>query len=355
MLGEACNYHCRHCVQHDIHNRITKHPSQTTIEYIKHLANIRPRGFRNISDNIKVIFFGGEPLLYFACIKQIIESVDVDNVHYSIISNGELLTKDIVDYINQHNITFVLSNDGRQTDKVRDRNLLEDDNWLKLFKSIKTKSIDATLHAYNLDLYDLWDYVESKVGNIPIHYEHLVVNWNMPKDIYDFNYQAWDRTCKRIKDNLFKAYTSSDKNLSDTREAQFFNRLIQRFYDFKENKGYYPACGAFRNNINIDLDGNVYLCHNGVGKLGKIDQYDDGVNGGAYYALKASNKFLKIRNADSKPCLSCIAYPFCQQGCPLADNNKGQQACCKVYQILAKHVISFMHDIEQYYNTEIDL
>ena len=49
MLGEACDFNCRHCLQHPSHNSFKKRPSEAAVLYLQHLADIRPRGIRRRS------------------------------------------------------------------------------------------------------------------------------------------------------------------------------------------------------------------------------------------------------------------------------------------------------------------
>lgn len=349
MLGEACDFKCRHCVQHPAHNHLKKHPSNTCIKYIQHLADIRPKGLKRIRSTIDLVFFGGEPLLYWDTIKEVVEKLDRDNIRYTVISNGSRLTQEMVDYLNEHDICFALSNDGRQTTKVRDRNLLEDGVFLSLFSQIKKKSIATTVHAYNQDLYDLWAYLDEKVGDLPITYEFLVLNWSMPKDIYEYDYPKWEQTCKQIKENLIKAYKETEGNIGHLREAQLFSNQIQRCFRFLDGKAEFPFCGSYRQTVNIDLDGNHYLCHNGFQKFASCEMP------GTKVAKEAAMHFTALRVIQNKPCQDCEALPFCHEGCPFSCWSERQAYQCKFRQILARYVKEFMNEVEAFHTTEVEL
>ena len=349
MLGEACDFNCRHCLQHPSHNCFKKRPSEEAVRYLQHLADIRPRGIRRIPQEIDVVLFGGEPLLYLDAVEEVIERVGRDNVRWSMISNGARLDAATVDLLNRLHIHYAHSNDGPQTAKVRDRNLLDDPAWVELFSGVESRSICTTLHAYNQDLYALWDYLDEKVGRIPLSYEQLVVNWDMPGDIYAYDFDAWAKTCERVKETLFAAYSDSRDDLSGMREAQLFNRQIQRYFQVMEGKAEYPACGAMRNAVNLDLDGNVFLCHNGMEKFGRVER------GGLYLARDAQVRFLDKRMESRKPCDECVAHPFCQEGCPFSPWSPRQAQQCRFYQILAENVLGFMRLVERHNQTEIEL
>jgi len=349
MLGQACDFNCRHCLQHPAHNHLTKHPSEKLIRYLQHLADIRPHGLRRISPTINLTFFGGEPLLYMNSVKEVMEKVNRKNVRYTLISNGNTLNRDHVDFFNSEGVHFAVSNDGPKTDRIRDRNVLEDDEFLRLFNRIDSRSICTTLHAFNQDLYALWDYLKEKCGDIPLSYEFLVLNWQMPEDIYSYDFAAWERTCERVKQRLFEAYSGSTENISHLREAQLFLPYINNRFRFLENKAEFPLCGSYRQHINLDLDGNHYLCHNGFGKFSSCE------NEGTKVANMAQVRFLKLRQEHGKPCGQCDALPFCHEGCPFSAWSSMQEKQCRFMKIFSSKIREFMDLVDRHNTTEIDL
>ena len=100
ILGKACNFKCRYCIQKcnpPVH--LTKSPSSQLIVFLQMLADRQPRQ-QGIMGELKVNFFGGEPLLYFDAIKEVVTKVDRPNLKWSIVTNGSLLTEEIVAFCN---------------------------------------------------------------------------------------------------------------------------------------------------------------------------------------------------------------------------------------------------------------
>lgn len=70
--------------------------------------------------NLEIDFFGGEPLMNFDVVKQLVEygrSVEKDynkNIRFTITTNGVLLNDEIIKYINENMHNVVLSLDGRK-------------------------------------------------------------------------------------------------------------------------------------------------------------------------------------------------------------------------------------------------
>ena len=111
MLGQQCNLSCDYCLQHDmIQDKIKINDINKDIfNFFK----------KNTTDRkIDVIFYGGEPLLYYDAIKYIATSIRPFVDHMGIISNGKNLTQDMVKFFNEMDIYFAVSWDGKNS-KIR--------------------------------------------------------------------------------------------------------------------------------------------------------------------------------------------------------------------------------------------
>lgn len=345
MLGEACDFKCRHCLQQPFHNHLEKTASEKLIKYLQHLADLKPRFTPTGPKRLSIIFFGGEPLLYMKAIKDVVARINRENVDFSLVSNGNALTQEMVDFFNEHDIHFAVSNDGPLTDKVRDRNVFEDEKFLALFKQLNSKSVCATLHAHNQDLYALWGYVNEKVGDVPLAYEFLTHTWQMPEDIYDYDLVAWKGTMDSVVNNLMHHLSTET---TKCREAEFMSKLMGCLEQFQRGKARFPRCRAYRQNINLDLEGNHYLCHNGM------EKFSDCSKEGAKVAKEAEVKFIDLRNKHNKACADCSALPVCQEGCPFSPSSEGQDIQCEFTRIMAEAVYKFVRLSEAFYQTEID-
>ena len=79
--------------------------------------------------NLEVDFFGGEPLMNFGVVKEIVEygreqeKLYNKNFRFTITTNGILLDDDVIDYINKNMHNVVISLDGRKeiNDMMRPR------------------------------------------------------------------------------------------------------------------------------------------------------------------------------------------------------------------------------------------
>ena len=335
MMGFDCNFSCRHCIQNNCSsNKIQKNINTKVINYINDLISIRPDSFPKLT----LVFWGGEPLLYIDIIKKIINIYN-DKLRYSIITNGSLLTDELVEYINDNDIYITLSYDGKNTDKVRNINILEDKNILDLFLKIKNKSICSILSAYNYDIQELFEDIENKIGkDIPISIEPFKITWDMPKDLYTFD----------LTDYQTKLHNLAKKALNDilftntSREAMFFYSYLSKLCK-KENKKL--NCGQMYNVMNIDLDGNVYNCHNCSSIVGTVDEIK-------LELCKKQDEWVD-KNKPLK-CDNCEFKNICNYGCPNDIIIDGERATCKINKILFKEVFWLANEIENSF-LDIDL
>lgn len=335
MMGSKCNFKCRHCIQGDGEVGVSKDISQDVLDYLSYLADIRPADYRKIT----IMFWGGEPLIYWEVVKKII-SYFGGKFNYAMVSNGSLLTQEKVDYINQHNITFSLSYDGEDTANVRGINVLKDKDKLELFKQINRKSICSVTSAYNYDYQKLYNHIDNLLGNINVNIEQFRITWDMPKDLYNINLINY-------KEKLHKLAIQAKEdilNMNFSRPVSFFFNYLQSLC--YTNKMYQLHCGQMYNKLNIDLQGNIYSCHNLCKPIGSIK--DDRVT-----LINRQDKWVED-NTPSK-CKDCKYFQLCDGGCPNElIGSDGERISCKINKIVFQEVLWLANELENSF-LDVDL
>lgn len=339
MMGFNCNFRCRHCIQTttDISKPCVasnSQISQATLDYIRHLINIRPTEF----GKIKLMFWGGEPLLYFNIIEQIV-GLFGSRIDYALVTNGSLLTEKYVQYFNEHNVHVALSYDGKQTEKVRGINVLENEHILELVKQLKNKSICTVISAYNYDFVELFKDIEKKLGDVPLSFEHMRVTWQMPKDLYEVDLAAYDKALQKI----------ADKALCDIWQSEM-SREVSVFLPYLKmlcSKERTPLnCGQMYRVMNIDLQGNVYSCHNSCKPVGTV-------NDERFVLLQRQDSFVNTNRP--KQCEHCEVFALCNGGCPNEiTNNEGERYTCAMNKIFFSKVFWLVKSLEEQF-VEVDL
>lgn len=286
-------------------------------------------GHRN---HCEVDFFGGEPLLNFGLVKALVEygrkagAERGKTIKFTLTTNGVLLTDKIQEFLEQEDISVVLSLDGRP--EVHDRMRPYADGrgsyakvtpLIKQFAAKRPKSSPYALGTYyyvrgtythfNLD-FDQDVLHMADLGIKQISVEPVVAG---PKDAYAF--QEGDL------DKLGEAYDRLGEELllrrAQGREFNFFHfnvALDQGPCMVKRLSG----CGAGHEYVAISPEGDLYPCHQFVGqetyKLGSL--YDEN-------PLQLKEDLVKdFRSAHvyAKPsCRECWARFVCSGGCHAAN------------------------------------
>lgn len=218
--GMDCNFNCKYCYRDECRRKIPKEP---TPKFLQYLHNLTP------DMTYAVIASGGEPLLYLDQIKKIFSTVP-NYIHKKIMTNGSLLTEDIVDYINQNNIEVSLSHDGIHTKDMRGRDIFKDKRILSLCRNIKNLVITSVITNKNTDIMDVY-YYEQEVLQRPFYFNPCVIQ---PTPVNKSLYENFD----------FDIFRRSYLN--------FLVSVIKKPISWYEGTSFYSRC-----NINVLLDGSV--------------------------------------------------------------------------------------------------
>ena len=270
LLGPACNMKCRHCVQipgKKIYNRFSSKLSLKVWEliknYISYCFNNPPVYFKTR----KFIFWGGEPLLHWEIIKDIVNRTKNEfgitrnsNFRFFIISNGLLLNDEIINFINETGIEFLLSYDAPYPFAVRD---YVSDEICNKVRKIKKYFILASCNAINND--PLLAYYSLK-QKFPEAYDIdvnpiLMQTPGISEDIYNFDWNI-------IRNNLKKLRIAAQM------DNKFALNLIHSYYlvNGQANPlGVNIAQAIGIVFLNCTLDGNVLSNHNSFDLVGTVN------------------------------------------------------------------------------------
>lgn len=108
IVTQECNFNCAYCRQ-------KKNPNYLSTEDIeKFLDFFRP----HLAQECSVTFYGGEPLLAFNQIRRAVDMMEArqkgwkTGFNYTVTTNGTLLNRDIIRFLNRHRFAVNLSYDG---------------------------------------------------------------------------------------------------------------------------------------------------------------------------------------------------------------------------------------------------
>lgn len=268
--------------------------------------------------NLEVDFFGGEPLMNFGVVKDLvayarsIEKEKNKNFRFTLTTNGLNITDEVIDFANKEMSNVVLSLDGRK--EVHDRFRVDlagrgsYDRIVPLFQKFVEKRggknyyMRGTFTHYNPDfLNDIKAMLD--LGFTEISMEPVVCAENDPSAL-----TAEDREIVK------KQYEDLAKLMLKRRNAgkpfTFYHYII----DLKGGPCIYKrvsGCGSGTEYMAVTPWGDLYPCHQFVGeekfRLGSVFE---GITN-----LEKQNEFAACNVYAREECADCWAKLYCAGGC----------------------------------------
>lgn len=313
----GCNLRCKYCFAdegeyHGNKGVMSVETAKKAIDYV-----IKRSGPRK---NIEIDLFGGEPTLIMDTIKEIIkyardnEAKWNKNIRFTMTTNATLLNDEMMEFMDKEMGNIILSLDGRKevNDKVRikpdgsgsyDYILPNIKKMISKRTKGKTYYVRGTFTRNNVDFYE--DVVSMlNEGFREISIEPVVLEEGHPLAIRE-------EDLPEIFDNYDKLYNEMARRKREGKdEFTFYHFNI----DLQGGPCVYKrisGCGSGFEYVAITPQGDVYPCHQFVGKeeykLGSI--FDD------TYDAELGKKFKKAHIYNKPKCRECWARFYCSGGC----------------------------------------
>ncbi|AQM60240.1 thioether cross-link-forming SCIFF peptide maturase [Clostridium baratii] len=312
----GCNLRCKYCFADE--GEYHGHKGVMDIETAKKAIDyvVKRSGPRR---NIEIDLFGGEPTLIMDTIKEIIayarenEKKWNKNIRFTMTTNATLLNDEMMDYMDKEMGNIILSLDGRQevNDNVRikvDGSGSYDDILPNIKKMVAKRNKDKMFYVRGTFTRANTDFYEDVMAMANEGFREISIEPVVLPDEHPLSLREED--LPTIFENYDKLYNEMARR---KREGDEF-----RFYHFNVDLNGGPCvykrisgCGAGFEYVAITPQGEVYPCHQFVGKeeykLGTID--DDS------YDKELAKKF-KMAHIYNKPkCRDCWARFYCSGGC----------------------------------------
>lgn len=330
MLGNSCNMNCKYCLQHSlVHNSIDTEINPDVIDFLCELA------YERKPEKFPIVFFGGEPLLYFNAIKKLTEILSAKyylNFDFRIITNGKAITAEIVKFFNRYKFRVVVSYDGCNTVATRNYDIFQNEKRKTDILAIDDLCLSGVVSAYTYPSEILSSFQKLSDEYFLIHGYHLGVNLDtvfdtgLPnRDLLQFDYKRLTREVKSIINQVHFEAVNGIYNPEHACQNNFvFNEVSKcaRLQELEKDEWFNTCrCTNGINIINIDLEGKLYGCHNTSTNIGSIyDSYP------TYIEKVLNNDNAKeIKNK----CSQCNARYWCWS-CKMVDNEHKEGAVCKV-------------------------
>ena len=330
MLGGACNFKCRYCVQRNEKIVLPKEIDDSVIPFLTNAAKSSQRDGKKITIN----FFGGEPFLYYKNIQRIVDELEIGIARLKISTNGSFLSENNVNYCNEKQIQVMISHDGPNTRWLRGVDIFEDPEKRYLYCALRRRNIESVITAKSQDLYEMKEYWHSQIGmNDFASFSFLVTSPEMSMDLLDYDLKKWERTC----DELGEAATSQFYGHIYGWESNWLRRLLKNYrkrLDGKAGLAYCPDQNGVQLPVSIDLSGRVFLCHNAARQYTNISKLN------TLYPLEFKKKFDNTYHNSREFCKNCEWKLLCQT-CPSIVSSNRQEKQCEFMKIFWR----MLHDV----------
>ena len=267
--------------------------------------------------NLELDFFGGEPLMTFNVVKQVVEYARSREKEYNkkfrftITTNGLLLDDEKIEFINREMSNVVLSIDGRK----------EVNDYFRVLPNGQG-CYDMILPKYQKLVAGRGDkeyYVRGTFTN---------KNLDFSNDVFALNEAGFDQISVEpvVGDDDIYALTEKDlpavfaeyeklalKLLENEKNGKKFN-----FFHFMLDLDQGPCaikrlrgCGCGNDYVAITPDGDIFPCHQFVG----IDEYKMGNIDEGTFNQEMKADFAKAHVYSKPDCRECWAKFYCSGGC----------------------------------------
>jgi len=337
QLGLSCNYSCDYCSQ----KFVERAPETSKKDIDAFLEKLDVLNFDE-RKGLKIEFWGGEPFVYWKTLKPLAEalldrfSTWKQKPQYSVITNGSILTDDIIDWLMKYNFQVSISHDG-PGQSVRGPDPFDDPEQKKRvlgFYRMMTRlkkgiSFNSMLNSKNTSRKAIYDWFVNFTGD-----ENVRLGEGTIVDAYDED--GITNSLTSLKEH-FEFRKQAFKDIYTTQGKIGFTNILSKIDNFSNdvlshsNSKYLgQKCGMDNEHvISIDMRGNVLTCQNvssletsknGESHLGgNLDDFDN-------VEIKTSTHW-----SNRKECPKCPVLHLCKGACMFLDKKFWDISCANAF------------------------
>lgn len=334
QMGLSCNYSCTYCSQRFV-PRAAAMSLKDAEAFLEKLPSWFSGGKDGLGAGVTVQFWGGEPLVYWAALKLLAEGMRAryPNIRLSTITNGSLLTPEIVEWLDAMGFTLAMSHDGpgqatRGPDPMADpqqRAII-----LDLYRRLRPQgrmSISAMLHKdsqsraaiarWLAEAFEDETIMISEGGFVDAYDEGGLASSLPAEDAVAFRVKAFEDLRSGAAQNFEIAHSKIQDFITSIRTARPASSLGQK-------------CGMDRPDIMaVDLKGRVMTCQNVSAvapapngqrhMLGTVDDLDR-------VELRSATHWSKRPD-----CATCPVLQLCRGACMFLEGENWAASCANSY------------------------
>ncbi len=314
-IAHDCNLACRYCFaeEGEYHGRrelMSYEVGKAALDFL--IANSGNRR------NLEVDFFGGEPLMNFQVVKDLVaygreqEKLHNKNFRFTLTTNGVLLNDDVMEFANREMANVVLSIDGRKEihDLMRPfpKGAGSYDLIVPKFQRFAESRGQQKYYVRGTYTHHNLDFSQDVLHLADLGFEQISVEPVVAKDTEEYAIREEDLP------KLFEEYDKlAVEMIRREKEGKGFN-----FFHFMIDLEGGPCvakrlsgCGSGTEYLAVTPWGDLYPCHQFVGN-------EEFYMGNVYEGVKNTELREKFRGCNvyaKEKCRDCFARFYCSGGC----------------------------------------
>jgi len=337
QMGLSCNYSCDYCSQ-----KFVERPKETSKKDIDaFLEKLEVLEF-NEEQGLKVEFWGGEPFVYWKTMKPLAEALKEKfttwkrKPQFSVITNGSILSDEIIDWLMMMNFSVSISHDG-PGQPVRGPDPFDDPEQKKrligfyrmMTRLKKSISFNPMMNSKNKSRKAVYDWFVDMIGDPNIQLGEGGIVDAYDEDGITNSLQTKQEHFEYRKTSFVDIYSTQGR-INFVNIIGKINGMVYSILSHSDAKYLGQKCGMDdEHTLAIDLRGNVMTCQNvsaletsknGESHLGgTLDNYDD-------VEIKSSTHW-----SNRKECSSCPVLHICKGACMFLDKKFWDISCANAY------------------------
>ncbi len=268
--------------------------------------------------NLEVDFFGGEPLMNWEVVKEIVrygrskEKEFNKNFRFTLTTNGVLLNDEVMEFANKEMSNVVLSLDGRKEVNDRMRPFRNGkgsyDVIVPKFQKMAESRNQTNYYVRGTFTHDNLDFSEDVIHYADLGFKQMSMEPVVGED--DERYAIKEEDLPKIMEEYDKLAREYIKRYKEGRGFNFFHFMI----DLQQGPCVakrLSGCGSGTEYLSVTPWGDLYPCHQFVGQ-------DEFLLGNVFDGIKRQDicDEFKMCNVYAKDkCSECFARYYCSGGC----------------------------------------
>lgn len=311
-LSEQCNLNCTYCNV----DKLSKKKISPAI-FLEKYEKIR---FQNPEEKIQIDFYGGEPLLHWEEIQEIIQKTQEDkNLIYYMPTNGLLLTQEKIDYLNEFEVQVSLSFDGLWQNENRKQHSGKETLQIyldkaPLFSQLKNIECHSMIYKGNSNLLENHLFISEKMGMNP--------DLTLIRDVGVWSFEE----AAKVNAGFSELIQWYEENINQVEMPNLIKQYLKHIILYSSKKIVVDHCGAGINHLSF-TENKVIPCN----------RFKDD---------ESINKIPEFRHM--KECQSCEVRNYCKKGC-LYENIKNDgplEEICVMYKHFYKETIGLVKKLK---------